>query len=191
MDRVGFFENQTADFVIRKANFLENTLVYTNHGSVTPMKDKLAIYLDYVILEQLIPAMNTPDNIVEYESKPNEVKLTTARYNVDSGKILGLEKDLVFIMVRGDQDEAFFSDGFDKTKMKKLYSTSKKLLLNIFSGTLFKKYQNFLVKHRMRKEAFIFFFYLPSTTDLSHDINHFGENVSLHPIYCPYEDFRR
>lgn len=42
----------------------------------------------------------------------------------------------------------------------------------------------------MRKEAFIFF-YLPSTTDLSHDKNQFGEIVSLHPIYCPYEDFRR
>ena len=48
--------------------------------------------------------MNTPENIVEYESKPNEVKLTTALYNVDSGKILGLEneKHLVFIMVRAD-----------------------------------------------------------------------------------------
>ena len=102
LDRVGFFEDQTADFIITKANFLENTLVYPNHGSVTPVKGKLAIYLDYVILEQLIPAMNTPENIVEYESKPNEVKLTTALYNVDSGKILGLEKHLVFIMVRAD-----------------------------------------------------------------------------------------
>ena len=127
MDRVGFFEDQTADFIITKANFLENTLVYANHGSVTPVKGKLAIYLDYVILEQLIPAMNTPENIVEYESKPKEIKLTTALYNVESGKILGLEKHLVFIMVRGDQDEAFFSYCFDKTKLKKLYSTSKRL----------------------------------------------------------------
>lgn len=71
--------------------------------------------------------MNTPENIVEYESKPNEIKLTTALYNVESGKILGLEKHLVFIMVRGDQHEAFFSYCFDKTKLKKLYSTSKRL----------------------------------------------------------------
>lgn len=46
LDKVGFFEDQTADFIITKASFLENTLIYTNHGSVTPVKGKLAIYLD-------------------------------------------------------------------------------------------------------------------------------------------------
>ena len=50
---------------------------------------------------------NNPKNIVEDESKPNELKLTTALDNVDSEKILGLEKHLAFIMFRGDQDEAF------------------------------------------------------------------------------------
>ena len=64
-------------------------------------------------------------------------------------------------MDRGDQDEAFFSHGFDKAKSKKLYSTSKKLLTNIFSGNCFKKHQNFLVQQRMRQEASTFFFIFP------------------------------
>ena len=63
----------------------------------------------------------------EYGCKPNKVKLITAPDNVDSGKFLGPQKRLAFVMVRGDQDEAYFSYGFDKAKSTKLYSTSKKL----------------------------------------------------------------
>lgn len=99
------------------------------------MKGELAIYLDYVILGQLIQAMNTPENIEEYECKPNEVKLNTTLYNVDSGKFLGLDKRLAFIMVRVDQVEVFFSYGFDKVKSKKFYSISKTLLPNTFRGS--------------------------------------------------------
>ena len=42
----------------------------------------------------------------------------------------------------------------------------------------------------MKQESSTLFFYLPSTTNRSHDINHFKENISLDPIDCPYEDFR-
>ena len=39
------------------------------------MNLEFAIYLDYVILGQLIPAKNNPGNIDEYEYKKNEMKL--------------------------------------------------------------------------------------------------------------------
>ena len=89
-------------------------------------------------------------------------------------------------MVSGGQDEAFSSDGFAKAKSKKLYSISKKLIPNIFSGTCLKKHQNFLVEQRVKQESSTLFFYLLSTTDFSHDINQFKENVSLHLIGCLY-----
>ena len=44
-DKISFLGDQTADFTITKTNFPENTLVYANQGSVTPMKGELAIYL--------------------------------------------------------------------------------------------------------------------------------------------------
>ena len=135
---------------------------------------------------QLTLAVNCLDNIEEYDCKPNEVKLNTPLSNIDSGGFLGLKKILAFIMVSGGQDEAFFSDGFAKAKSKKLYSTSKKLMPNIFSGTCFKKHQNFLVEQRLKQESSTLFFYLLSTTDFSHDINQFKENVSLHLIGCLY-----
>ena len=92
--------------------------------SMAPVKGDLAVYLDYVILGQLIPAMNSLENIDEYERLPNEVKMVIPLYNADSGEFLGIEKGLAFIMVRGDRVEAFFSYGYDKSKSKKLYSTS-------------------------------------------------------------------
>lgn len=57
-------------------------------------------------------------------------------------------------MVRGDQDEARFSDGSDRPRSKKLYPTSKKLFPNIFSGTCFKSHQNIMVEQWMRQETF-------------------------------------
>ena len=132
MGKDRFFVDQIIDFTITKPNFPEKNLAYVNPGSAAPVKSKLTIYLDSVILGQPIPEMNNSDNIEEYECKPNEVKLITPLYDVDSGKILGLEKRLAFFLVRGDQDEAFFSYGYDKSKSKKLYYTLKKLLPNIF-----------------------------------------------------------
>ena len=100
-DKPGFFGDQVADFTNNKVNFQKNTLVYANQGD-------LAVYLDYVILGQLIPAMNSPENIDEYESLPNEVKMVILLYNAYSGEFLGLEKRLAFILVRGDQMRHFF-----------------------------------------------------------------------------------
>ena len=117
-DKVGFFGYQTTNVTITNANFPGNTLVYANQGSVTPMKGELAIYLGYVILGQLIPELNCPGNIEEYERKPNEVKLITPLYDIDSGEFLGLKKSLAFIMVRGDKDEAFFSYGSETNQKK-------------------------------------------------------------------------
>ena len=45
---------------------------------LTPVKGRFAIYLDYIIFGQLIPAINTPENIDEYGGKRNDVKLITA-----------------------------------------------------------------------------------------------------------------
>ena len=120
--------------------------VYVNQRNVTPVKGDLAIFLDYVILGQLIPARNKPKDTEECECLPNEVNIVVPLYDVESSKFLGLENRLAFIMVRGDQDETFFSYGYDKAKSNTLNSASKKVLPNIFSGICFKKHQDFLLE---------------------------------------------
>ena len=41
----GFFMGQRTDMTIAKANFPENTLVYVNQESISPVKNGYAIYL--------------------------------------------------------------------------------------------------------------------------------------------------
>ena len=65
------------------------------------VKGDLAVYLDYVILGELIPATNSHEN-VDDECLPNEVKKVIPLYNADSGEFPGLEKRLAFIMVKCD-----------------------------------------------------------------------------------------
>ena len=74
---MGFFNEQRSDLTITKPNFLENTLVYINQGSISTVKRVHAIYLEFVILGQLIPVAN-PDpqiNLENQQFKDHEVCL--------------------------------------------------------------------------------------------------------------------
>ena len=74
----GFFGDQRAELTILKANFPENTLVYVNQGTVSLVKggDK-AIYLDFVVVGQIMPSANVDPKIDfdKYEYKANKVSL--------------------------------------------------------------------------------------------------------------------
>ena len=86
-----FFGDQKGEFAINKANFPENTFIYTNQGSIPTLKaGDYAVYLDYDVLGQLICAKNLPEDFDNYECKPDEVKLYMPLYNVDTGAFKGL-----------------------------------------------------------------------------------------------------
>ena len=77
----------------------------------------------------MIPARISPEDIEEYECLPNEVKLVVPLYDVESDKFMGLEKRLVFIMARGDQDETFFYMAMIKLKQIRFILPLKKYYL--------------------------------------------------------------
>ena len=106
----GFFGDQRADLTIKKANFLVNTLVYVNNGSANPVKGGHAIYLEYVILAQILPVANPPSNIDLNNDKylDNEVLIFTPLCNTENGLYRGLRKRLANIILRGDLNETFF-----------------------------------------------------------------------------------
>ena len=70
-----FFDDYRSDSSIPKANFPKNTLVYVNQGSVSLVKGGgQAIYLEFVVLGQLMPAAN-PDSSINLKThvfKENE-----------------------------------------------------------------------------------------------------------------------
>lgn len=89
----GFFGNQRTDLTIAKANFPDNTLVYLNNGSISAAKGgQTAIYLDYVILVQILPVINSPDSLDNYQDEDNEVLLYVPLYNKQNGLYRGLKK---------------------------------------------------------------------------------------------------
>ena len=85
----GFFKEQRTDLTISQPNFPENTLCYVNQGSISPIKGKQAIYLEFVIIGQILPFAN-PDPKIDldhYDFKDNEVLLLVLSYNTETGFI--------------------------------------------------------------------------------------------------------
>ena len=79
-----FFGDEKGDLTINKVNFPQNTLVYSNHGTISTLKvGDNVIYLDYIVLGQLILANNCPD-LGNYCLKENEVTLYVPLYNTEN-----------------------------------------------------------------------------------------------------------
>ena len=189
----GFFKDQRIDLTIPKANFSENTLCYINQGTVSQVKDGEAIYLEYVILGQIMPLAN-PDPSIDldnYEFKDNECLLYVPLYNTETGLFKGLGKRLGYISLRGDKKETFYSYGYDKERSKLLYCTMKQPLPNIFQCTSFKKHKDFLIQEKLHEsnESSLFLF-LPSTLDRKEEFLQFKSSVNLHPIDALDDDLK-
>ena len=143
----GFFKEQITDLTIAKPNFSENTLVYVNNGSVTPVRGGHAMYFEFVILAQILPMANLPPGIDldKHNYKDNEVLVSTSLYNTQNGLCRSLTKKLGYITLRSDANESFYSYGFDKQNSKVLFCTTKQPLRNIFQCTSLKKHLAFLM----------------------------------------------
>ena len=91
----GFFGDQRTDITIVKANFTENPLVYVNNGSITSVKGGHAMYLDFVILAQILPVANPPPglDLDTHKFQENEVLIYTPLYNTENGLYRGLTKN--------------------------------------------------------------------------------------------------
>ena len=189
----GFFKEQKIDLTIPKANFPENTLCYVNQGSVSQVKDGEAIYLEYVILGQIMAVAN-PDpsiDLNDYQFKENECLLYVPLYNKETGLFRGLGKRLGYITLRGDKNETFFSYGYDSEKSKMLYCSMKQQIPNIFQCTCFKKHHQYLLNEKATdKLASSLFLFLPSTLDRKESILQFKNSVNLHPIDSFYDDMK-
>ena len=88
----------------------------------------------------------------------------------------------MYITIRGNPDEQFYSYGFNEEKSQVLCASMKQPLPNIFQETAFKKHVPFLIDAKGSEISSKMFFFLPSTTDRKEKINRWVNNVNLHPI---------
>ena len=152
-------------------------MVYVNQGTVSLVKGgEKAIYLDFVVLDQIMPAANVDPSIYfdSYEYKANEVLLYVPVYNTITGLYGGLKKNLAYIALRGDPKERFYSYGFCKENITLLYCTMKKPMPNIFNCTTFKKHVSLLLDENQNQAKFSnLLMYLSSTLDRKEDFMHY------------------
>ena len=178
----GFFKDVRAQLSLEKVNIPENCLIYINQGFLLTVKNgEIAMYLDNFIIGQLIIAANQPKDIESYVCSPNEVKLLSPVYELESGQFKGIRKQMAFIVLRGDSDETFLSYGFDKTRSKTLFSYSKQQIPNAFVSVAFKKHFEQIMSGD-RDESSALFYFLPSLSDRKEEINQYLNNVSLTPV---------
>ena len=177
-----FFKEIKPEMNIEKANVPENTLLYINPGFIPTVKSgEFAMYVHNFIIGQLIVAANQPKDINEYSCKENEVKLLSCVYDLESGDFKGLRLMLAYIVLRGDNDEVFFSYGFNKAKSSVLYSYAKQQIPDTFISTSFKKHFQEVVNEKKNEDYSKMFYYLPSISDRKEEINQYKSNVSLVP----------
>ena len=140
------------------------------------------MYVQNFIIGQLIFAANQPKDILQYECLPNEVKLLSCVYDLETGEFKGVRLQLAYIILRGDEQELFLSHGFDKSKSKVLYSYSKQQIPDAFVSTSYKKHFNEIMNEKRNEDSSSLFYFLPSISDRKESINQWKNNPSLVPI---------
>ena len=179
----GFFKDIRPELNLEKVNMPEDTLYYVNQAFLSTVKnDEIAMYVQNFRIGQLIFAANQPKDILQYECLPNEVKLLSCVYDLETGEFKGVRLQLAFIILRGDEQELFLSYGFDKSKSKVLYSYSKQQIPDAFVSTSYKKHFNEIMNEKRNEDASSLFYFLPSISDRKESINQWKNNPSLVPI---------
>ena len=84
---------------------------------------------------------------------------------------LGIYETVGFLVLHGDPFEVFPSYKFHPEKSKVLYSIFRKKIPSCFSGTMFKRHKLLVEPGEVDLNMYQLFFYLPSITDRSEEIN--------------------
>ena len=128
----------------------EIKILYLNQAYQTYKDNKNIYCCDFFIIGQVIPFLNPPKNLSDFEVKSNEAKIIRPKYDVVSGQFLGLVGSLGYLAVLGDKSEIFLDYGYSKKNSSILYSTHKNKIPKSFSGTIFRQ-------HNIQYEAGAFF----------------------------------
>ena len=130
-------------------------------------------------------------NIENHQFKGHEVCLFLPIYNKATGMYGGLTKKLAHITLRGDVNERFYSNGYNKEKSDLLYCVNRQPLPNIFQCTAFKQHHGFLLDENKKKSEFSkMFLFLPSTLDGEDKFLQWQDHVHLHPVDVTYDELK-
>ena len=185
----GDFKQQACDYGVDKENMPENSIIYMNQRYQSWKDNKKIYYADYFLIGQVNECLNPPENLETYEFKDREVKMFRLRYDNVTGHFQGLYESLGYIMVHGDADEHFVDYGYSKQNSEILHSFHKKHMQNSFSGTFFSRHKIQHESGALQMNFSRIYYFLPSITDRTEEINRHMGSVNLLPIDIPEETF--
>ena len=141
------------------------------------------------ILGQVVPLLNSPEDLENYELKSNEVKIIKPNYDPVSGEFLRLVECLRYLTAHGDEQEHCFDYGYNKENSKILNSMHKMKIPNSFSTTIFNRNKIQYESGAFSETDFSVFFFLPCTTDRVEEIKKYMGSVNLSPINIEISEF--
>ena len=175
-----FFGELRAGFSIHKKDFPENALIYINQVNLSTKDGEPIVYCDYFIIGQLVGLKNSPEDL---DLNRNYVKMYSPEYCHQSGKFLGVKELGVNIMIRNEEQESFFTYGYEAEHSSILYCYSRQCMPNVFKGTSFNTHKLHNIAEAKAGMSNIFF-YLPSITDRKESVNRYRDQLSLVPVTC-------
>ena len=184
----GFFGELGADFSIHKKDFPENALIYIIQAYLSVKDGEPIVYCDYVMIGQLVGLKNSPEDLAESDRR--HTKMYSPSYDHQSGKFFGVKTKIAYIMICNEEQEVFFTYGYDAEHASILYCYSRQCMSNVFRGTAFNTHKLHNVAEA--KEGFSnIFFYLPSITDRKESVNRYRDQVSLVAVTCTDDDISK
>ena len=188
-----FFGDQRAELTIMKANFPENCFVYIKQGQAPVVKGgEKTIYLDYVVLGQIMPAANADPSInfdIMSAKKMSLLFIVQFITNQLDYMVVSLKVGLCDTYSRLTR-EIFFL-WVPKRKNSMFFSTMKTELPNIFSCTAFRKHFSYLLDQNQNQvKCSGMFLYLPSALDRVEDFLKYKDHVNLHPADLSIDDLK-
>ena len=172
-----------------KEDYPKNSIVYISQGFLTIKDNKIFYYDDHYLLDQINKCINPPEDIHNYICKEIWIKTYHPRYDPVTGQFLDLYESLGFIVVRGDPDNHFLDYGFGKENSKILYSYHKIRIPSLFSGTFFTRDKLQFESGGLQTLYSNVYYFLPSATGRSKEINRHLRYVNQSPIYIPENSF--
>ena len=143
-------------------------------------------YYNYYVIGQIVEVSNPQQNMSTYELKEREVKMFWPKYNPETAEFLASYETVGFLVVRGDAEKIFFKYAFDKEKSKVVYSHYRRKIPNVSCGTIFNCHRTMVESGEFDSEFSKPYFFLPSVTDRSEEINQYLKNVNISPIDINY-----
>ena len=172
---------------MEKVNFLENTLLNVNQAYLTVKKTKNF----FTVITMSWDKFSNPWTLLRIFPLTlwKRMKMLRHRYDSEAGELGGLYETVGIFVVRRSPEEEFFNNEFYKESQKFFIPITTRKFQTLSRGLFLTAIELWFKVEKLRARCQMFFFFLPSLTNTSEDINKYLNNVSISSINTTQQQF--